>query len=57
MSDNEDPGLWVRIYNRLVEMGEEGIAARILARRPNLWDYDERGNYVGKVWNENGWAP
>lgn len=57
MQDTEDVGLWVRMYNRLHEMGEDVIAERLLARRPGLLDYDERGNFIGGVRNENGWTP
>jgi hypothetical protein len=45
------------MYNRLHEMGEDVIAERLLARRPGLLDYDERGSFIGGVRNENGWTP
>ncbi len=57
MTDNEHCAMWVRIYNRLHEMGEGVIAERLIARRPDVLNYDEHGNYVGPVQKENGWTP
>ena len=28
-----------------------------LARFPNIPNYDEKGNWIGNVRNENGWTP
>lgn len=28
-----------------------------LTKYPNPWHYDDQGNYVGPVSNENGWTP
>lgn len=54
-------------YNRLLEVieGDDPYAAidaendleDLLERYPNVADYDERGNYIGEVRNENGWTP
>jgi hypothetical protein len=41
-----------------LEGGDEGadFAETIYTARPGLLNYDEKGNYVGNVANENGWT-
>ncbi len=47
----------VQAYNCLDGLGLEKHAAAMLEKVPNLLQWDERGNYVGDVSNENGWTP
>jgi hypothetical protein len=52
-------------YDRLLETLErephsvfaQGALTRFLRDYPGIPDYDNRGNYIGSVRNENGWTP
>lgn len=47
----------VRYFNSLMDDNATEEAKRLLELCPNLLNYDEAGNYVGPVSNENGWTP
>lgn len=54
----QDIGACVRAYDLLAE-GEHArpeLADALLEQMPGLFNYDERGNWVGNVSNENGWT-
>jgi hypothetical protein len=50
-------------YNLLLdraELGDEFAEKDLdlfLEEYPNIGNYDSRGNYIGRVYNENGWTP
>lgn len=50
-------------YNLLLdraELGDEFAEEDLelfLEEYPNIANYDSRGNYIGRVYNENGWTP
>jgi hypothetical protein len=47
----------VKLYNEIMDYGVKADAEALLKDYPNLLNYDEAGNYVGPVSNENGWTP
>ena len=62
--DDDDP-LWAkpgRIIEALNVLDEEGtefdqkIVQKIFDKVPGLLNYDEAGNWIGSVANENGWT-
>lgn len=55
--DGEQTAALVQYYNSLMDDNATEEANRLLALCPNLLNYDEAGNYVGPVANENGWTP
>lgn len=52
----EDIAEVVQLYDWLRLHGREEEAAALFHLYPSLLDYDELGNYVGRVQNENGWT-
>lgn len=36
---------------------DDDVYAAVIKSYPNLIDYDAKGNFVGRMSNENGWTP
>lgn len=53
----------VEQYTLLLDRVEEGeflaeeALEEFLVEFPNIMNYDNKGNYIGNVRNENGWTP
>lgn len=56
---DRDPGMCVRALHTLEADGVENFDELIHAvydKVPGLSNYDDRGNWIGSVANENGWT-
>ncbi len=60
ISEGEFAAPLVKAYNDLMESSnvvDVAIAEKLQREAPSLFDYDEKGNWIGEVKNENGITP